>query len=123
MWTKEDLYVNKSISELWKDILQLAGEYNSMPMVQSLSTCQVTRRKLCIKSLTLNGKVVKLTMREADVMRLLARCLTNQEMAQELKVSVRTIEYFMKGLRIKLGCRSKGGLIKAILDNDLINQL
>ncbi len=54
-----------------------------------------------------------LTRREADVLRAIGRRLTNGELAEELHVSVRTVESHVASLRRKLGATSRGELIEA----------
>lgn len=57
-----------------------------------------------------------LTRREADVLRAIGRRLTNGELAEELHVSVRTVESHVAALRRKLGATSRGELIEAAAD-------
>jgi DNA-binding NarL/FixJ family response regulator len=59
-----------------------------------------------------------LTPRELDVLRLLARGMTNKELAAELNVSVRTAESHHANLMAKLGVNSLADLVRiAIRDN------
>ena len=53
-----------------------------------------------------------LTYREMDVLKLIARGYTNQEAAEMLKISVRTVEYHRGNLTAKLNLRTRAELIK-----------
>jgi two-component system, NarL family, response regulator NreC len=55
----------------------------------------------------------RLTERERDVLRLLARGHTNAEIAGELFVSLRTVEAHRSGLRTRLGAGSRAELVDA----------
>jgi two-component system, NarL family, response regulator NreC len=53
----------------------------------------------------------RLTDRERDVLRLLARGHTNAEIAQELFISLRTVEAHRAGLRTRLGVSNRAELV------------
>jgi len=53
------------------------------------------------------GTVMALTEREADVVALVSKGLTNAEVAAELYVSVNTVEYHLRNVFAKLGIRSR----------------
>jgi DNA-binding CsgD family transcriptional regulator/tetratricopeptide (TPR) repeat protein len=53
----------------------------------------------------------RLTSRELDVLRLLAAGLSNQEIAQQLVLSVRTVERHIANLYAKIGAHSRAGAI------------
>jgi DNA-binding CsgD family transcriptional regulator len=55
----------------------------------------------------LAGTVMALTEREADVVALVSKGLTNAEVAAELYVSVNTVEYHLRNVFAKLGIRSR----------------
>jgi two-component system response regulator NreC len=55
----------------------------------------------------------RLTDRERDVLRLLARGHTNAEIARELFVSLRTVEAHRAALRTRLGADSRAELVEA----------
>lgn len=54
---------------------------------------------------------VELTAREKEVLQLICRELTNQEIAERFSVSVRTIEGHRNNLLLKTGCRNTAGLV------------
>ena len=53
------------------------------------------------------GAVEELTPREAEVLRLLAHGLANKEIAQQLDLSIHTVERHLTNLYPKIGCRSR----------------
>ena len=55
----------------------------------------------------------RLTERERDVLRLLARGHTNTEIAQDLYISLRTVEAHRAALRTRLGVASRAELVEA----------
>jgi two-component system, NarL family, response regulator NreC len=62
----------------------------------------------------------ELTERELDVLRLIARGLTNRETAERLFLSVRTIEGHRARIQRKLGCSRRSDLVQYALDRGLI---
>jgi two-component system response regulator NreC len=63
-----------------------------------------------------------LTERELDVLRLIALGHTNNEIAQQLYLSVRTVETHRAHIQQKLGMASRAELVRYALDNDLIER-
>jgi two-component system response regulator NreC len=57
-----------------------------------------------------------ITIREAEVMNLIAEGKTNSEIAGQLSISVRTVEHHRASLMRKLKCRNKAELIRYALD-------
>jgi two-component system response regulator NreC len=62
-----------------------------------------------------------LSPREAEVLRLLAQGHTNQEAADRLAVSVKTIETHRRRLREKLGRRSRAQLFRFAVESGLLS--
>ena len=62
----------------------------------------------------------ELTERELDVLRLIARGLTNRETAERLFLSVRTIEGHRARIQRKLGCSRRSDLVEYALERGLI---
>ena len=60
-----------------------------------------------------SGPGGELSERELDVLRLIARGYTNAQMADELHVSIRTIETHRAHIQQKLGVRSRSELVEA----------
>ncbi len=61
-----------------------------------------------------------LTSREIDVLRLIARGYTNGQVAENLHISVRTVEYHRGNLTAKLNLRSRSELMKYAEEHGLI---
>jgi DNA-binding CsgD family transcriptional regulator len=61
-----------------------------------------------------------LSQRECQVLRLLADCKSNKDIASELNISVRTAETYRARVMMKLGLRSIGHLVRFAIRNDII---
>jgi two-component system, NarL family, response regulator NreC len=68
------------------------------------------------------GALAELTDRELDVLRLIALGHTNNEIAQQLFLSVRTVETHRAHIQRKLGVSTRAELVRYALDNDLIDR-
>lgn len=64
-------------------------------------------------------KVIRLTPREKDVLKLICEELTTQEIADKLFISVNTVETHRKNLFSKTGVKNGIGLVKFALTNGL----
>lgn len=62
---------------------------------------------------------VKLTLREKEILRLIIAEYTTQEIADQLFISVNTVETHRKNLMQKAGARNLAGLVKFGLQQDL----
>jgi DNA-binding NarL/FixJ family response regulator len=76
-----------------------------------------------VKKKTMPGKIigekVPLTSRELDILELILQELTNQEIAEKLFISVRTVDAHRRNLLEKTGARNTAGLVKFALENHL----
>jgi DNA-binding NarL/FixJ family response regulator len=61
-----------------------------------------------------------LSAREAEVLRLIARGLSNQQIADELVISVRTVERHINHIYAKLGVHNKAQATAYALSRSLI---
>ena len=68
-------------------------------------------------------KGVYFTRREAQVLFHLLKGKTIPEVAQKLSLSPRTIEFYVKNMRLKLGAYSKDELIEKIKNTDIVEKL
>jgi two-component system response regulator NreC len=68
------------------------------------------------------GALGDLSDREVEVLRLIALGHTNNEIAQQLFLSVRTVETHRAHIQQKLGRSSRAELVRYALDNDLIER-
>jgi DNA-binding NarL/FixJ family response regulator len=66
------------------------------------------------------GQAKPLSRREVDVLRLLAQGHTNQEAADRLAVSIKTIETHRKRLSDKLGLKSRAELFRYAVESRLL---
>ena len=66
------------------------------------------------------ASAVGLTRRELDVLYLLAQGLTNEQIAEKLIVSTRTINAHLRSIYSKLGVSSRVAAVRYALDNQLI---
>jgi len=62
-----------------------------------------------------------LTIREADVLAILAKGSTNKMIGRELGISERTVETHRKNIKRKLGITTTAGLTRYAMENDLTN--
>jgi DNA-binding NarL/FixJ family response regulator len=72
------------------------------------------------RDLPAGGQAKPLSQREAEVLRLLAQGHTNQEAADRLAVSVKTIETHRKRLSDKLGLKSRAQLFRFAVEVGLL---
>ncbi len=64
----------------------------------------------------------KLSRREGEVLQLLAMGHTNQQMADKLYLSVRTVETYAAHLKSKLGSRGRAGLVRYAIQIGLLDK-
>jgi DNA-binding NarL/FixJ family response regulator len=62
----------------------------------------------------------ELTLREIEVLRLIARGYTNSQVAEKLHISVRTVEYHRSNLTAKLNLRSRSELMRYAEEKGLV---
>lgn len=72
---------------------------------------------------TVNHIPVELSPRETEVLKLICQENTNQEIADRLFVSVRTIEGHRNNLLLKTGCKNTAGLVLFAVRHGLIDPL
>jgi two-component system, NarL family, response regulator NreC len=66
------------------------------------------------------GELAELSEREVEVLRLIALGHTNREIAQQLSLSIRTIESHRAHVQQKLGASTRSMLVRYALDHDVI---
>ena len=66
---------------------------------------------------------VYFTRREAECMLLLIHGKTIKEAAKIIGLSYRTVEFYLKNMKIKLNCNSRSQLIGQALDSDFLQQI
>lgn len=58
------------------------------------------------------------TYREAQAMALFLKGYTNADVAERVKLSARTIDYYLSNMKIKFGCKTKSELMKRISESE-----
>ncbi|WP_440999419.1 LuxR C-terminal-related transcriptional regulator [Fodinibius sp. SL11] len=66
-------------------------------------------------------RVANLTKRELEVLQLICREYINREIAEELGISVRTVDAHRRNLLQKTGAKNTVGLVKFAIKNDLVS--
>jgi len=64
----------------------------------------------------------KISRREKDVLDLIVKEHTTQEIADTLFISLKTVESHRRSLLTKLGVRNTAGLVRVAIENQLIKQ-
>jgi DNA-binding NarL/FixJ family response regulator len=67
----------------------------------------------------ISGERIPLTSREKDVLEYIVKEFTNQEIAEKLFISVRTVDAHRRNLLEKTGSRNTAGLVKYAIENNL----
>lgn len=78
-------------------------------------------RKGILEDTPLTHRNIQLSDREGEVLLLICRARTNKEIANELTISIRTVERHRNRLFKKLGVQNAVGLVIAALQYDLVN--
>jgi DNA-binding NarL/FixJ family response regulator len=66
--------------------------------------------------------IEEITSREKDVLQLICKELTNPEIAEQLNISVRTVDSHRRNLIQKIGAKNTAGLVKFALKSGLADQ-
>ena len=79
--------------------------------IESFVTGRITRRRRAAHVVPIGLRGQGVTRREFEVLDLVASGATNAEIADDLHISVRTVESHVSSLLAKLGSESRAGLI------------
>ena len=95
------------------------------PTEQDKSPEEKAKRKERLKSYYLGKHYgdLYLTRREAECMVQLMRGKTVPQTAKLLQLSSRTVEFYVKNIKIKLKCRTKSELLQKILASDFMENV
>ncbi|MCK4870852.1 MAG: helix-turn-helix transcriptional regulator [Gammaproteobacteria bacterium] len=63
---------------------------------------------------------VKFSRREAECMVKFLQGMTMRDTAEALELSPRTVEFYVKNMRQKVGCRTKSELINIVANSDFV---
>lgn len=77
--------------------------------------------KIGASMLDIEGGIEELSDRETEVLRLVAFGFTNVEVAEQMNLSVRTVESHRATIQEKIGANSRADLVRFALDRGLLN--
>lgn len=111
-----------------KESLDYNFVYTNMGPVEDLksnrfgSEAQANYRRVRVE---LDGEFsgIYLTPREVDCLVVLSTGCTVKFAARELNLSHRTVEFYLKNLKAKFGCATKGELLAIVAEADLLSQI
>lgn len=100
-------------NEVEKAILTIAngGEYYTAEVLEELASAE---------KLELEKVHIDLTPRELDILRLVCKGDSSQEIADELDISVHTADTHRRNLLNKTGCKNAVGLLQYAIENQLL---
>jgi DNA-binding CsgD family transcriptional regulator len=111
----------------WEALLQevINKKTNSKKVVFETKTCNKNAKSKKFKKyfLGIEHPNVYFTNREAEVMVQLLQGKTLNAAAAILKLSPRTIEFYVKNMKTKLACRTKSELIGKIFASDFVKNV
>lgn len=99
------------------------SEMNEVLLSDDMPVFSVQKRDLRNYFLGSRYPGVYFTKREAESMFWLMHGLTIAQAAAQLNLSPRTVEFYVKNMKNKLGCASKKRLIEKVYQTDLLDQL
>ncbi len=110
---------NTGRSELLKAIRTVAqgNSYFSDEVTSIIMNGLMNKRKSSSKS---SAFYPKLSRREKEILRLIAQEFTTQEIADNLYISLKTVESHRSSLLSKLNARNSVGLVRIALENHLL---
>jgi len=128
-WDKvlNEVLLDKKSSQLPKVRFTNIGTIETNHNTPSGPTNQLKQKSLAVykhknKNYDLGPKYdgVYFTKREAECMTLLLKGKTINKTAVILNLSPRTIEFYLKNMKAKLGCRTKFELVELVLESDFL---
>lgn len=110
---------NTGRDELYKAIRTVSkgDSYFSKEVTETIMKGLMNQRKASSKA---NTSIPKLSRREKEVLKLIAQEFTTQEIADNLYISLKTVESHRSSLLSKLNARNSVGLVRIALENDLL---
>ncbi len=110
---------NAGREELKKSIEALM---NDQHYFSDTATQSVMMELVRNKGKTKSGALVQITERELEVLEFIVKEHTNQEIAEKLFISVRTVDAHRRNLLQKTGARNTAGLVRYALENKLFEK-
>jgi DNA-binding NarL/FixJ family response regulator len=110
---------NTGRDELLKAIRTVAtgDSYFSNEVTETIMKSLMNQRKAGSKNSSL---IPKLSRREKEVLKLIAQEFTTQEIADNLFISLKTVESHRSSLLSKLNARNSVGLVRIAMENNLL---
>ena len=107
----------------WQQLIQKHQESKAAQETATQATKRLTRKVL--KRVFLGPKFpgVYLTHREHQCALQIMEGHTLKEIARTLELSPRTVEFYLKNIKNKLGCRTKYQMMRALLDTQWYQQI
>lgn len=115
----------KDIAYLWNDVVQLAAQKRSSvakPTSKYLGE-KYHDKKRARYYLKHNDTSLYFTHREVQTMHLLLEGMTVPQAAREMLLSSRTVEFYVKNVRLKLKCPSKIELVRLLVTEKYLDKL
>ncbi len=114
------LLKNTGREELLKAIRTVANgdSYFSKEVTETIMKSLMNQRKASGKNTSF---IPKLSRREKEVLKLIAQEFTTQEIADNLYISLKTVESHRSSLLSKLNARNSVGLVRIALENNLLD--
>ena len=101
------------------------GEYRLREIISKnitqLKSCK--RRSVKLYFLGPKYKNIYFSRREAESMLNILKGRSIPQVAKRLKLSPRTVEYYIKNMKLKLSCRTKADLIEMVLVSDFLKNV
>jgi len=118
------LFKNSGVEEV-VDAIEKVNEgntYMSEEVTDSLAQYVIKRKKSNPEN-TKFGMKIELTKRELEVLELIIKEYSNQEIADELYISVRTVDAHKRNLIEKTGSRNLAGLVMYAIAHELFDPI
>jgi DNA-binding NarL/FixJ family response regulator len=114
---------NTDKQELITAIQKVAkGETYFSRKVTSIVMQTFVSKNIAPPQLNIEIKPEELTYREIEILKLIAQQMTNQEIADKLQISPRTVHSHRRSLMQKMGVKNTAGLVRYAIQNNLIEK-
>ncbi|MDX1684021.1 MAG: response regulator transcription factor [Saprospiraceae bacterium] len=98
-----------------------SGEsYFSKDVTETIMSGLMKKQKAGNNTLKKSVHIPKISRREKEVLALIAKEFTTQEIAEKLFISLKTVESHRSSLLSKLNARNSAGLVRIALENNLL---
>jgi len=112
---------NTSIAEMIEGIKKVyAGEIFYSLEVANIMVSKYMNKTIKAKSKNTSITIDDLTKREKEIIKLISNEFTNQEIADKLFISARTVDTHRRNLLQKLGVKNTAGLVKFAMINEML---